>query len=220
MTVPRCAARRRDGRDCGALASSPTAIFCRHHEELAAELGEEAVRAGNYPRRRRPREETPLVVEPIPSAETVPPKANGRVISPAEVRPRLAQVTADSHVEIEQALLEAALGATKEQWTTFTCPDCGKKHRAQVAVPDVRARTDAIGLLLREGLGRAPQAEEPPVIRMPESIEEIENMSWPEMQAVAAALLLDAKTGLRERVASLSENERRLLRDLLAEAPA
>ena len=34
-------------------------------QELAAELGEDAVKAGNYPRRRRPREETSLVLEAI-----------------------------------------------------------------------------------------------------------------------------------------------------------
>lgn len=46
MPVPRCTALRRDGRECAALASSPTATYCRHHEGLAAELGEIAVRSG------------------------------------------------------------------------------------------------------------------------------------------------------------------------------
>jgi hypothetical protein len=63
MSVPRCAALRRDGRDCGALASSPSATYCRHHERLAAELGEDAVRTGRYPRRRNPRLETAISIE-------------------------------------------------------------------------------------------------------------------------------------------------------------
>jgi hypothetical protein len=37
MPVPRRAAVRRDERACGALASSPTATYCRRHERLAAE---------------------------------------------------------------------------------------------------------------------------------------------------------------------------------------
>jgi len=55
--------------------------------------------------------------------------ANGG-ITPAEVRPLLAKATAASLDEIQAALLDAAVGATRENWATFTCPDCGKKHRA------------------------------------------------------------------------------------------
>jgi hypothetical protein len=57
---------------------------------------------------------------------------------PAEIRPQLAQVTAESVAKIQAALLDAALGETRENWMTFTCSDCGKKHRAPVHVPDVR----------------------------------------------------------------------------------
>src|SRR5262245_3394606 len=91
------------------------------------------------------------------------PMANGPAISPAEFRPRLAQVTAESVVEIQAALLDAALGPTREHWATFACPDCGKKHRGQVAVPDVRARVAAIELLLREALAgcRRPRRPRP-----------------------------------------------------------
>jgi hypothetical protein len=74
------------------------------------------------------------------------------------------------------AILDAALGATREHWATFTCPDCGKKHRSQVSTPDVRSRVAAIELLLREGLGRVPQAEESPTPRMPENAAAIKNM--------------------------------------------
>jgi hypothetical protein len=227
MPVPRCAARRRDGQSCGALASSPTAVFCRHHEALATELGGEAVRAGSYPRRRTPREETLLVVETTETPETTP-MTNG-TITPAEVRPKIAQMTAESVVEIQQALLHAALGATKEYWTTFTCPDCGKKHRGQVAVPDVRARVGAIEVLLREGLGRPAQAEDSTAPDLPKTVSAIRTMSWADMEYFAAALLTDELTSvqrdggeqvLRDRVGALGDDQRQILRDALAEHTA
>ena len=58
MSVPRFSALRRDGQPCGALAASPDAIFCRHHEQLADVHGEDAVREGRYPRSRNPLAET------------------------------------------------------------------------------------------------------------------------------------------------------------------
>ncbi len=94
-------------------------------------------------------------------------------------------------------------------------------------VPDVRARVAAIELLLREGLGRAPQAQEKPAPRLPENAAAVEKMSWQEMQSLAAMLMFDdlvavqrrgADTVLRERVAALPESERRVLREALAEA--
>jgi hypothetical protein len=74
---------------------------------------------------------------------------------------------------IQRALLDAALGAAREHWASFTCPDCGKKHRAQVHVPDVRSRVAAIELLLREGLGRPAQAEEPHHAVLPATAEAV-----------------------------------------------
>jgi hypothetical protein len=226
MPVARCSARRRDGRECGALASSPTATYCRRHEALAAELGDQAVQTGNYPRRRTPRVEMPLVIDVIPTATMEPVLTNGTAISPAEVRPRLAQVTAESVGAIEEALLGAALGATKETWVTFTCPDCGKKHRAQVQVADNRARIDAIEVLLREGLGRPAQAEESPTPPLPRSAEQIQQLGWTDLLALGTALELhEVETALahggpealRVRLRELSADQRRALRQALAE---
>jgi hypothetical protein len=62
MTVQRCSALRRDGQPCGALASSPDAVYCRHHERLVKLHGEDAIREGRYPRKRDPQSETPIVV--------------------------------------------------------------------------------------------------------------------------------------------------------------
>jgi hypothetical protein len=222
MPVPRCAALRRDGRACGALASSPTASYCRHHERLAAELGEDAVRAGHYPRRRNPRVEAPVTVE-----ETATSAITNGTITPAEVRPLLAQATAASLDEIQAVLLDAALGATREHWATFTCPDCGKKHRAEVQIPDVRARIDAIELLLREGLGRPAQAEEVASPKMPENAEAVERMSWHDLQHFAVLLCADeiesvltqgGREALRQRLAEFDDGQRQVLSEALAEA--
>jgi hypothetical protein len=224
MPVPRCAALRRDRRACGALASSPTATYCRHHEQLAAELGEDAVRSGHYPRRRNPHVETPVTIE-----QTMTTVATNGAITPAEVRPLLAKATADSLDEIQAALLDAAVGATRENWTTFTCPDCGKKHRAQVQVPDVRARVGAIEVLLREGLGRPAQAEEITSPKLPASINGVARMSWDDTQHLATVLFADeiesvltrgGRKALRERLAAFSDVQRQVLGEALAELAA
>jgi hypothetical protein len=88
-------------------------------------------------------------------------------------------------------LLDAAIAATRENWTTFTCPDCGKKHRAQVHVPDVRARVGAIEVLLREGLGRPAQAEEVVGPDLPANADAVARMSWADTQHLAALLFVD-----------------------------
>ena len=118
-----------DARAVRLLRRRPLPTYCLHHERLAAKLGEDAVRAGRYPRRHHARGETPVTIEEAMTTAG----ANG-AITPAEVRPLLAKATAASLDEIQAALLDAAVGATRENWTTFTCPDCGKKHRAQVQI--------------------------------------------------------------------------------------
>jgi len=87
---------------------------------------------------------------------------SGELADPATVRPRLAEAAAESVDEIRRALLDAATWATKDHWVTFECSECGSRSRARthLPVPDVRARVAAIELLLREGLGRPPHADE------------------------------------------------------------
>jgi hypothetical protein len=217
--VPRCSALRRDGQPCAALASSPDVVFCRHHERLIDLHGEDAVREGEYPRSRKPLAEIPIVVET---------ESNGRsgsvALSPADVRPALAQAAAASLDEIQQALLDAALGAARAHWATFTCPDCGKKHRAEVHVPDVRSRVAAIELLLREGLGRPAQAEEPQHAVLPLSATAVKEMSWEELQVVFALQFADeiatvgtgeAGSVIRERLDGVGDSGRALLREAL-----
>jgi hypothetical protein len=116
-----------------------------------------------------------------------------------------------------------------KHWVSITCPDCGKKQRAEVRVPDVRARVTAIELLLREGLGRAPQAEEDSTPDMPRTVDEAERMSWKDMKLVFALSFADEITVVREgkgieelrrRLAMPGGEEQALLRDALAIAPA
>jgi hypothetical protein len=148
-------------------------------------------------------------------------------VSPADVRPRLAEAAAANLSEIERVLVETATGANRQVWATIGCKHCGREGRYEIEVPDNRVRLDAVEKLLQQGLGRAREAEESRVPRLPESAAAVERMSWSDMQRLAEVVYVDeitavlggdGETVLRERVASLSEGERRVLRDALAEA--
>jgi len=125
------------------------------------------------------------------------------------------------------SLLEAAGSAVRPVWITVECEGCGKRSRVEAPVPDVRARVAAIELLLSQGLGRVATSEQPPVARMPASVEAVKEMSWDDMQHLFAAIYVDELAELqradggeklmRERVEALSKSERRRLREALAE---
>jgi hypothetical protein len=147
-------------------------------------------------------------------------------IDPATVRPRLAEAAAEGLDGIRKTLLDAATGAVRDHWVTFECAECGTRRRVEVPVPDVRARVAAIELLLREGLGRPPQAEEAPAPRLPASADAVARMDWNEIQILGATVFADeiaaisngeAGVGLRQRLAELGPDERRVLREALAE---
>ena len=111
-----------------------------------------------------------------------------RAVDPAAVRPRLAEAAAESVEDIQRTLLDAATSASKPAWVEFECTDCGNRKRVEVPVPDVRARVAAIELLLREGLGRPAQAEEPPSLpQLPETKAEVEALGWDQLKALALA---------------------------------
>jgi hypothetical protein len=93
-------------------------------------------------------------------------------------------------------------------------------------VPDVRSRLEAARLWLDQSFGRPAQSEEPLTPRMPATTAEVERMSWKEMQAVFAASWVDeiaavqregGEALVRERVERLSEGEKRIHREALAE---
>jgi hypothetical protein len=80
--------------------------------------------------------------------------------------------------------------------------------------------------LLREGLGRPPQAEEVPVAQFPTNVGAVTKMSWDELQILGATLFASEITAvmngtsdglLRDRLAVLSSDERRVLREALGE---
>jgi hypothetical protein len=220
LLMASCEALLRSGTACRSAAVTDSA-FCSHHASLIEEIGEERVRSGDHSRRRHSTVTVPLVAE----VETATVSGNG-LADPAQVRPRLAEAAAASLDDIQAALLDAALGATRETWITTSCAGCGKKQRVEVKIPDVRSRVAAIELLLREGLGRPPQAEETPSPRLPHTAEAVAKLSWDDMQMIFAAhfaseITAVAKDGgdalLRERVAALDEGQRQLLHEALDE---
>ena len=219
MAFAPCEAVLRDGSQCRS-ATRTDSDFCAHHADLVEEIGEERVRSGDHPSRRKTTTAEPLVAE----VEAHPPSRNGA--DPAQVRPRLAEAAAASLDDIQAALLDAALGSVRPVWVTHACRNCGQKERVEVQVPDVRSRVAAIELLLREGLGRPPQAEEAASPRLPRTAEAVEKLGWDDMNAIfavqfageiAAVMERGGVALLRERVAALDGDQRQLLREALAE---
>jgi hypothetical protein len=145
---------------------------------------------------------------------------------PSSIRPALAQIAAENLGGLQPALLDAALSATTTRWATVTCGDCGARSRAELPVPDVRSRLQAIETLLAQGLGRPGQAEEQLTPRLPASVAAVEEMAWDEMQALFAAIYVDeiatvhrdgGESLVRQKLAELPEDARRILRDALLE---
>ena len=79
----------------------------------------------------------------------------------------------------------------------------------------------AIELLLREGLGRPPQAEETAAPKLPATAAAVTSMGWDDLQILGATLFaeeiaaVEAGAGaelLHERLAHMSQETRQLLR--------
>jgi hypothetical protein len=75
-------------------------------------------------------------------------------------------------------------------------------------------------------LGRVPQSEEVATPRLPESVEAIGAMGWTDMQHLAVLLCADqiesvlaqgGHAAVRERLAELSDGQRQVLSETLAE---
>jgi hypothetical protein len=186
----------------------------------------DAVKEG-LPRRRASSGSTPpKVVTEKGQADDVATVSQNGSRDPATVRPRLAEAAAEGLEGIRKTLLDAATGAVRDHWITFECGDCGSRRRVEVPVPDVRARVAAIELLLREGLGRPPQAEEAPAPRLPASVGAVAQMTWDELQILGATMFADeiasvssgeGDAAVRARMASLSPHQRALLGEALSE---
>ena len=144
------------------------------------------------------------------------------------MRPRLAEAAAESVEDIQRTLLDAATSASKPAWVEFERSDCGNRKRVEVPVPDVRSRVAAIELLLREGLGRPGQAEEPPALpRIPETKAEVEALGWEQLKALALAYPEaeclpeeKRKSWLYERWVGLTQADRDVFRATLDAADA
>jgi hypothetical protein len=154
--------------------------LCEHHARLAADLGRETVVNGEHAKRRSARQRIPVVAETEPLELTTHTSAR-----PSAVRPALALTAAEEVETIRRVLLEAATNTTRESWATCTCPECGKSFRQEISIPDHGARIKAVETLLREGLGRVGEAEIP-VPQMPNTVAEVEAMSWTDMKLVFA----------------------------------
>jgi hypothetical protein len=147
-------------------------------------------------------------------------------VDPASVRPRLAEAAAESVEEIRRVLLETATGANRNLWATINCKHCGRAGRYEITVPDNKVRLDAIQALLYESLGRPGQAEAQPAPSLPRTVEQVRALSWDQMNLIFASQVADeiasvADGGdglLRQRLAALGRDERRILRDALAES--
>jgi hypothetical protein len=97
MSFARCEALLRSGTQCRSAAVTNSA-FCSHHATLVEEIGEERVRSGDHPPRRKA-----SIAEPVTAdVETSPTSSNG-AIDPAEIRPRLAALAADALPGIQAA---------------------------------------------------------------------------------------------------------------------
>jgi hypothetical protein len=224
---PRCAALLHGGARCRSVVV-PGEAFCPHHMTLVEEHGEEALRRGEHLAPRRSARKLRAVREPIVAAtvETRAETGNGRA-DPASVRPLLAEAAAASIEDIRRVLVETATGANKQVWATVTCKHCDRQGRYEVVLPDYRVRLDAVEALLREGLGRVAQSEPAAAPRLPQTIEQAQNMSWHDMCLVFAAefageleALRDGNLEalLRDRLACLGEGARRLLREALLDS--
>ena len=185
--------------------------------------------SGDYPGNARKRASVLAVVPLEPENTTVTSvETNGSetTADPTSIRPALAQRAAENLDGLQRALLDAALSATTTRWATVSCSDCGARSRVELPVPDVRSRLQAIETLLAQGLGRPGQAEEQPTPRLPTNVAAVKAMGWDDMQMLFASLYVDeiaaaqregAESLVREKLAALSEDSRRVLREALLE---
>src|SRR6476660_4062515 len=216
----RCAALLHGGQHCRSVSLSGSEL-CPHHDRLAGEHGTEALKGGAHLPARRKR----IVQAAVVAEETVTTTGNGNTIDPASVRPRLAEAAAASLEDIRRVMLETATGANRNLWATINCKHCGRAGRYEITAPDNKVRLDAIQALLHESLGRPGQAETQAAPALPRTVEQVRALSWDQMNLIFAsqfaeeiASVVDGGDALlRQRLATLGADVRRVLREALAE---
>ena len=162
-----CSAKLRNGDPCRSVATHDE--FCAYHAALADELGRDVVTNGDQLKTRNARQRGPVIAESEP-IELNLESVEVTVGCSAGSRPHRCRRNSRRFAPV---LLEAATSTTRETWATCTCPECGKGFRQEISVPDHGARIKAIETLLREGLGRVGEADEPPTPRVPRTVAEI-----------------------------------------------
>jgi hypothetical protein len=221
---PCCAALLHGGQRCRSATVSGSQ-FCEHHTRLADDHGADALRHGRHlPTRRKRVAQEPVIAEPIVANTT-----SAVSVDPATVRPQLAAAAAANLDDIRRVLLDTATGANKHLWVTITCKHCQRLGRYEVVVPDNKVRLDAVQALLHESLGRPGQAEPQATQVFPRTVDEARALNWDQLSLVFAtqfaseiAAVVDNEGDelLRKRLAGLSDDERQVLRDALAEPAA
>jgi hypothetical protein len=138
----------------------------------------------------------------------------------ADVRSKLASALDDVSEADVRALVDDVLKATTDQWVPVTCKGCGKTAKYSVTLPDTRARTQALQILVDQGLGKATTAERDVTFsdgsksKIVNSREEFEALSSVELRAIADGKL---EADWATRLSTFSSDE---LVELEAELPA
>jgi len=175
----------------------------------------------------KPKRHVAAVVEREPPTAIALVEPNGKgSADPNEIRPALAQATAAHLPELRQTLLDAALNSSTMRWATVSCSGCGARSRVEVPVPDTKARLEAVRLLIDQGLGKTPTAPEPVAASWPKTPGDVSRLSWEQMQYLHASIYIDdvrevmrlgGRQAVRAKLRLLSDPERQLLREALAE---
>jgi hypothetical protein len=100
------------------------------------------------------------------------------------VRDRL-RLDAEKHYELIFDSLRSALEAGTSRWGT--CSRCQKK--VEVEFPDIRARTQALQVLIDQGYGKPVERQERKVVSA--TVADLESLSNEELEAIVAGFTGD-----------------------------
>ena len=94
---------------------------------------------------------------------------------------------------------------------------CEHTWREVIQIADVRSRVAALEFWIREGFGRAPQADMVPAPLLPDDPTQVAKLSWDELRMLGALHLREELTpaGVERKLRKLSPRARRVLRSAL-----